>query len=51
MKKVIEKKINKPMTKAIDREVIIYDKFVLVNAFFYTFWMSKDEYNKYVLHC
>ena len=35
------------MDKKMDEQFIIYEKWVLVNAFFYTFWISQDEFNKY----
>lgn len=28
-------------------EIIYYDEWVLINAYFYTFWMLIDEFNKY----
>ena len=32
----------------MDEQFIFYEKWVLVNAFFYTFWISRDEFNKYI---
>ena len=28
-------------------EIIYYDKWVLVNAYYYTFWILTEEFNKY----
>ena len=34
----------------MDKDFIIYDKWVLVNAIFYTFWISRNEFNKFFLY-
>tara|TARA_X000000950_G_C13757202_1_gene595260 strand:+ start:620 stop:766 length:147 start_codon:yes stop_codon:yes gene_type:complete len=46
MHQVTYEKIDKKM----DENFIIYEKCVLVNAFFYTFWISREEFNKFILN-
>ena len=38
------------MDKKMDEQFIIYEKWVLVNAFFYTFWITREEFNKFILN-
>ena len=33
-----------------NKEYIYYGKWVLVNAYFYKFWMSYDDFSKYNFH-
>lgn len=38
------------MDKKMDEQFIFYGKWVLVNAFFYTFWITREEFNKFILN-
>ena len=32
----------------MDQEVTYHGKWVLINAYFYTFWMLRDDFEKYL---
>jgi len=35
------------MTQQLYIEVVYYEKMVLIDAFFYKFWMLREEFDKY----
>ena len=46
----MDEAINETMDEAMDKEFIFYGKWVLVNAFFFTFWITRDEFDKFLLN-
>ena len=37
------------MDKSMDKAYIYNGKWVLINVYFYTFWMLRDEFAKYII--